>query len=328
MKAVYIREFSGPSGLEIRDVKEPQILSATDIIVNVKAAGVNRADLLQTLGKYPPPKGYPERIPGLEFAGEVSAIGDGVEMWRVGDRVFGITAGGGQAQYTTVDQSSVAQIPDGISYIDAAAYPEVFITANDAVFDQARLKKGETLLIHAIGSAVGLAALQLAKNAGAMVIGTSRTAEKLTKAAELGLDLGILADDPATISQKMLEAAGEKGADVILDLVGASYLNANLQCVANRGRIICVGMTGGSRGEIDLSILLRKRASLTGTVLRPRSILEKADAVRSFAKHVLPQITSGRLLPIIDTEFDSADVTAAYDRVASNLSFGKVVLTF
>src|SRR4051794_35951628 len=217
MKAIYIREFGSLDGLEIREVPPPHP-SARQVLVRVHAAGLNRADLLQVRGSYPPPQGYSPNIPGLEFAGEVAAVGENVETWKIGDHVFSITAGEAQAEYLLTDERLLAKIPERLSFSEAAAVPEAFITAHDAVFTLGGLKKGETLLIHAVGSGVGLAGLQLAKAKGAFVIGTSRTQDKLDKCEEFGLDSAILADKAIDFASSVKNATSGKGVDVILDL--------------------------------------------------------------------------------------------------------------
>ena len=338
MKAVYITEFGGPENLELRDVPEPPEPRGSDVLLKVLATGLNRADLLQVRGHYPPPDGYSPNIPGLEFAGEVAATGSDVRNWSAGDRVFGITAGEAQAEYLTTHESLLAAIPDNLSFTEAAAVPEVFITAHDACFTQCELKQNETLLIHAIGSGVGLAALQLAKANETTVIGTSRTAEKLGRCMEFGLDLGIATSDvgPQAASlrveqlfaEKVMEFTGGHGVDVILDLVGAAYFEQNLACLAAKGRLILVGLTSGSKAEFDLGLALRKRARIIGTMLRGRSIEEKTDATQRFVDKVVPLLASGEVRPNIDRIFAVEDVVAAYEYLGSNESFGKVVLKF
>src|SRR5262245_25097977 len=219
MKAVYIKEFGGVENLEIREVPEPPAPSGSKVLVRVHAAGLNRADILQRLGHYPPPEGYDPKIPGLEFAGEVTAIGDRVGRFKTGDRVFGITSGEAQAEFLLIDEALPTTIPDKLNFIEAAAVPEVFITAHDAIFTQAELKSGECLLIHAVGSGVGLAALQMAKANGVVVIGTSRTEDKLVRCKEFGLDHGIVPENGRFVESVQALTQGD-GVDVILDLVG------------------------------------------------------------------------------------------------------------
>jgi len=330
MRAVVITAPGGPEVLEVREVDPPESPTADRVCVRVHAAGLNRADLLQRLGKYPPPPGFPKDIPGMEFAGEVEAVGEEVRLWKIGQRVFGITAGGAQAELVVVPESTLAEIPSELDWAAAAAMPEVFITAHDALFTQADLHMGENVLIHAAGSGVGTAAVQLAHAAGATVFGTSRTSEKLERirALDLGLDEGItVGDNPASFVDAVRRRTGDKGADVILDLVGGPYLAANLEALAPRGRLLCVGTTAGAKSDLDLSIVMRKRLRIVGTVLRARSICEKAEATRRFASHVLPLVVRSLVRPVIDRTYPIEEIRAAHERLESNATFGKIVLT-
>jgi len=327
MKAVTIVSFGGVEGLEIREVPDAPPATLDRVRVRVRAAGLNRADILQRLGRYPAPPGYPQDIPGIEFAGEVSEVGDEVLRWKIGDRVFGITGGGGQAQYVTVPENHLAAIPSNLNWAAAAAVPEVFMTAHDALFTQCGLTIGERVLIHAAGSGVGTAAIQLIRAAGAFAYGTSRTADKLEKAKEFGLTESVVADnDPMEILAAVKSWTNDAGVDVILDLVGAAYLKANLAASATKGRLIFVGTTSGSKAEIDFSLAMHKRLRIMGTSLRIRSLEEKATATRLFAEQVVPLLRSGAVRPVIDKVFPMKEVRAAHQRIESNESFGKVVL--
>jgi NADPH2:quinone reductase len=326
MKAVYIKEFGGAENLEWRDVPDPAVPTGFQILVKVKAAGLNRADLMQRLGKYPPPAAYSPNIPGLEFAGEVAGIGDKVTTFRNGDRVFGITAGEAQAEYLLTEESLAAPIPENLSLVEAAAIPEVFITAHDAVFAQCNLEPGEWLLIHAVGSGVGLAALQLAKANGAIVAGTSRTQDKLDRCAEYGLDLPLLTERPV-FAEAVRKASGT-GANVVLDLVGGDYFPEDLRSLAVKGRIIIVGLTAGRSSQIDLGLALSKRAKIIGTVLRARNLEEKAAATKRFVDEVVPLFESRVLKPNLDKVFPASEIQAAHRYLESNKSFGKVVIEF
>jgi len=327
MKAVRIVSFGGVEGLQVVDVADAPPPTADRVLVRVRAAGLNRADILQRLGRYPAPPGYPQDIPGLEFAGEIAALGDDARTWQIGDRVFGITGGGAQAEYVTVPENTLARIPDNLDWAKAAAIPEVFMTAHDALFTQCGLKIGERVLIHAAGSGVGTAAIQLVRTAGAVAYGTSRTAEKLERAKEFGLAESVVVnDDPSSFSQAVKSWTGGAGVNVILDLVGGAYLKANLEALSLRGRLIFVGTTGGAKAEIDYSTVMGKRLSIMGTSLRTRSIEEKATATRLFAQHVVPLLASEEVRPVIDRVFKLEAVRAAHERIESNESFGKVVL--
>ena len=328
MKAVYIKEFGEPKDLELCEVAVSLISSETQVLVRVKAAGLNRADLLQVKGLYPPPAGYSPNIPGMEFAGEVVETGSAVKAFGVGDRVFGITAGEGQAEFLITDESVLAKVPDNLNFAEAAAVPEVFITAHDAIFTQADLKTGESILIHAVGSGVGLAALQLAKAKGCRVFGTSRTKDKLDKAAEFGLDVSILTDKNTKFSEIIKAETDGRGVNVILDLVGAPYFAENIASIAVKGRMMLVGLTGGRTAEFNLGAALQKRMTLMGTVLRGRSLEEKAEATKAFIEDVVPLLASGQIRPNLDRTFSAVNVVEAYEYLASNESFGKVVLEF
>lgn len=333
MKAVFIKEFGGIENLEIREVENPLPPVGNEVLVSVKASAINRADILQRKGLYPAPKDCSNEIPGLEFAGEVVEKGANVKSLSVGDRVFGIAAGGAQAELVLSDKSLLVKIPANLSFTEAAAIPEAFITAYDAIFTIGKLKKGETLLIHAVGSGVGLAALQLAKAKKIKVIGTSRNFHKLEKCRNFGLDYGILMNvdlnhNPKYFADLIQYYAPEQGVDVILDLVGGGYFQANLECLNSRGRLILVGLTAGAKAEFNLGTALRKRLCITGTVLRSRSVREKSEATKKFAKDVIPLLRTGRIRPNIDRIYKLADIGKAHEYLESNESFGKVVLEF
>ena len=334
MKAVYVKEFGGAENLEIREVENPLPPIKMQILVKVKTSALNRADVLQRKGLYPAPKNFPERILGLEFAGEVSEIGDEVNNFKVGDRVFGITAGGAQAEFVLTEESLLARIPENLNFVEAATIPEAFITAHDAIFTQGNLQAGETLLIHAVGSGVGLAALQLAKAKNIKTFGTSRTADKLEKCNKFGLDLGVVTtsesveENPNAFIEIIQYKNDGKGVDVILDLVGAKYFAANLESLALKGRLILVGLTSGSMAEFNLGIALAKRAHIFGTVLRSRTTPEKAEATAKFVEDVLPLIEKRLIVPNLDKVFRIEDICEAHEYLESNKSFGKVVLEF
>jgi putative PIG3 family NAD(P)H quinone oxidoreductase len=326
MKAVFVREFGGIEGLEIRQIDEPSYPKDKEILVRVKAAGINRADILQRRGLYPAPKDAPERVLGLEFAGEVVAIGDKVTKFRIGDRVFGITSGGAQAELLLSDEDLLMEIPENLSFVEAAAIPEAFITAHDAIFTLGQLQFSERVLIHAVGSGVGLAALQLTKTMNAKVFGTSRSKEKLKKCLEFGLDEAILMKEDVNFAEIIKMETNQVGVQLIIDLVGASYFQMNLESLASKGRLILVGLTGGRKAEFDLGRALSKRLKIIGTVLRSRSMEEKAEAVRKFAEYALPLFRNGILKPNVDMVFKMNQVMQAHECLESNKNFGKIVL--
>lgn len=323
MKAVIITEFGDPEVLEVREVDRPKP-GPRQILVRVAASGLNRADLLQRIGRYPAPHGYPQDIPGLEYSGVVEAVGSEVQLWKEGDRVMGIVAGGGYAEYIAVHERLAVQIPAGISLEDAGAIPEVFMTAFDALFRQVGLSEGETVLIHAVGSGVGTAAVQLTQAAGVRAIGTSRTREKVERALELGLDVGILGDEEWP--DKVLAASGDKGVDVILDLVGGSYLGGNLKVMGQEARQIVVGVPSGPTAEIDLRLLMGKRALIKGTVLRARPLEEKIALAREFEHRVCPLFAARRVRPVVDRTYPPEEAPQAHRFMADNENFGKILL--
>ena len=323
MRAVVITEFGGPEVLKVREVERPEP-GLRQLLVRVRASGLNRADLMQRAGKYPAPAESPQDVPGLEYAGTVEAVGPGVTLWKKGDRVMGIVGGGGYAEYVVVQERTAVRVPAGIDLADAGAIPEVFMTAFDAIFRQMSLSEGETVLIHAVGSGVGTAAVQLAQSAGVRSIGTSRTAEKIDRALELGLDVGVLGDE--NWPDRVLKASGGDGVDVILDLVGGAYLEGNLRVLAREGRHIVVGVPSGAKGEIDLRLLMGKRALIKGTVLRARPLEEKISLAREFEHRVCPLFAARKIRPIVDSTYRPEEAGDAHRAMAENRNFGKILL--
>ncbi|MCA1686416.1 MAG: NAD(P)H-quinone oxidoreductase [Planctomycetia bacterium] len=294
--------------------------------VRVRACGLNRADLMQCRGYYPAPKGAPSVIPGLEYAGEIDALGpDAVGPLAVGARVFGIVSGGGLAEYVVTPERMAVPIPGNLDMEQAAAVPEVFLTAHDALEARAGLRPGESVLVHAVGSGVGTAAAQLAHAMGCTVFGTSRTAEKLRLAAGLGVDVGI-DSQIEDFAEVVLRHTGGRGVDAMIDLVGAPALAGNLKALATCGRLVLVGLLGGGTGTVDLSVFLRKRLRVVGTTLRARPLEEKIAATRAFADRVVPWLERGLVRPVVDRAFAFEDVRPAQERLEANLGFGKVVL--
>jgi NADPH2:quinone reductase len=323
MRAVVVRQPGGPEVLEVRDVPLPNP-SKGEVRVRVAASGLNRADLVQRRGQYPAPPGWPQDIPGLEFSGTVEALGEGAEA-KVGQRVMGIVGGGGYAEAVVLHARELVPVPDGMSLTDAGAVPEVFATAYDALFLQLQLALGETVLVHAVGSGVGTAALQLANAAGARVIGTSRTAAKLERARELGLEHGVVTGE-GDWTQRVLELTNGRGVDVILDLVGGPYLAGNQKVIATRGRMVVVGVTGGPKAEIDLRALMGKRATMVGTVMRARPIEQKIALARTFADRLVPALAAGVLRPVVDAVYDPEQAADAHRRMEENDTFGKLLI--
>ena len=324
-KAIRIREPGGPEALELGEIEVPNP-GPTQVLVEVAAAGLNRADCLQRRGFYPAPPGVPPDVPGLEFAGVIESVGDSVATWKPGDRVMGIVGGGSMATRVLTEAAELMPIPDVLSYSDAAAVPEVFLTAYDAIVLQGGLSKGQTVLLHAVASGVGTAGIQLAKVLGADSVGTSRTADKLPRCADLGLTHAVLVEDAQFADA--VKSAVPNGVNVILDTVGAAYLSQNVQVIAKQGRLIVIGLMGGVKGELNLGLLLGKRASIHGSVLRSRAPEEKAALTKSFAEEMLGRFSTGELKPIIDDVLPMTEIQAAHRRMDANETFGKLVLTW
>ena len=314
----------GTLRVEYRPAPEP---GPGEVRVRVHGAGINRADLMQRLGFYPAPTGIPPDIPGLEFAGVVDALGPDMASPAIGTRVFGVTGGGAQAQQVIVPASHCANVPENLDLVAAGGIPEVFVTAHDAMRTRGRLAPGEHVLVHAVGSGVGTAVVQLAKAFGCTVTGTARTESKLDDARALGMDHGIVAPrelEPLAFSQAIVEHGGAP--DVVVDLVGGAYVTAEVAAIAPGGRIIIVGTLAGGMPAVPLLGLMQKRAEMHGTVLRPRSIADKAAATAAFVEEVVPMLASDEVRPIVDRVFPLGDAADAYALVETDTTFGKVVL--
>jgi putative PIG3 family NAD(P)H quinone oxidoreductase len=326
MKAVVFGGKGGPEVVEVREVPDP-VPSRGEVLVRVRAAALNRADLLQRRGLYPPPPGLREDVPGLELAGEVVRAGDGVTAWKPGDRVMAIAAGEAQAELAVVHERMLLPVPEGLGLEQAGAIPEAGVTSHDALFTLGGLRPGWVVLVHAVGSGVSTAAIQIAKAAGATVIGTSRTADKLERARALGLDHGVLVSrDEPRFADEVRKVAGRRGVPLILDFVGAPYAAENLAALAPGGRIVVIGTLGGPKATVDLGALMRARGSVIGTVLRPRPLDEKVAATQAFARDVLPLVAAGRVKPVVDEVLPMARAREAHERMERNESFGKLVL--
>jgi putative PIG3 family NAD(P)H quinone oxidoreductase len=324
MKAVIITRPGGPEVLEIQERPKPEP-GVGQIRVRVRASALNRADLMQREGNYPVPPGVSAEISGMEYAGEVDTLGPTATFWKIGDRVMGIVAGAGHAEYLCVHEREAMPVPKALLWEDAAAIPEVFITAYDALFNRLTLRTGETVLIHAVGSGVGTAALQIARVAGARVVGTARSADKLERAKQLGLDVAIDASRGDWAAQ--VEAAiGAQQVHAVVDLVGGNYLEGNLRVLALRGRIVVVGLTAGASSPFNMGVLIRKRITIVGTTLRARPLEEKIALAREFSERIIPFFDAGRLKPIVDRVFPFTEVRAAHELMHSNKTFGKIVL--
>ena len=323
MKAVILTGAGGPEVLSIGEVPKPEVRPGY-IRVAVRAAGLNRADLLQRQGRYPAPPGWPADIPGLEYAGEVEAV-RGTSRWKIGDRVMGLVGGGACAELVTVHADEALAVPEGLSFAEAAAIPEVFLTAWDALVTRGRLGPGERVLIHAVGSGVGTAAAQIARHLGATVLGTSRSSDKLARALVYGLDIGI-----DTARTPFREAVTEP-VHLVLDAIGGPAFGDNLAVLAPRGRLVLLGYLGGTRTTADLGPIVRNRLEVIGTAMRVRTLEERRALVAEFAERMLPLFDrrieqAAPLRPVLQATFPMERIADAHRLLESNETFGKVVL--
>ncbi len=325
MRAAVFTGAGGAASIEIREAHRPEPPEG-HALVRVRATALNRADLLQRDGRYPPPRGAPRDIAGLEFAGEVAALGTGVRLVAAGDRVFGLSDGGAHAEYLAVPEALLVRIPDALDWIHAAAAPEACITAHDALITQAYAGTGARVLIHAVGSGVGTAAVQIARAFGMVPFGTTRTAEKLERARDLGLEAGVALENPAALRDEVSRWTDDGMVDVVLDLLGGPYTEASIQVLAPLGRLVLIGLIAGGEARLPLGQLLRRRLTLRGTVLRSRSLDEKASATALFARDVVPMLERGEVRAIVDSCYPLDAMREAHLRMESNESFGKIVI--
>jgi len=323
MRAVVITSPGDPDVLKLTEVPDP-VPGPGEVLVEVAAAGVNRADVLQRMGFYPPPPGAPP-YPGLECSGRISALGPGVTVWQPGDEVCALLGGGGYAEQVAVPQGQLLPVPDGVSLVDAAGLPETACTVYATVFQQARLTPGETILVHGGAGGIGTMAIQLAKSFGARVICTAGTPAKLERCTELGADLAVsyVRDDFVSAVDVF---TGGRGADVILDIVGGPYLARNVAALATGGRLLVVSTQGGSSAELDLQMLMRKRAGILASTLRARPPADKAVIVAGVREQVWPLISAGRVRPVTDRVLPMADAADAHRVLEQGTHVGKILL--
>jgi putative PIG3 family NAD(P)H quinone oxidoreductase len=324
MRAIIITRPGGPEVLEVLERPKPEP-GVGQIRVRVRASALNRADIMQREGNYPVPPGVTADISGMEYAGEVDALGPAATLWKGGERVMGIVGGGGHAEFLCVHEREAMPVPSSLSWEEAAAIPEAFLTSHDALFNRLKLRTGETLLIHAVGSGVGTAGLQIARATGARVVGTARTASKLERAKKLGLDVGIDASRGDWATQ-VESAIGTERVQAVMDLAGGNYLDGNLRVLALRGRMVVVGLTAGATAQLNMGVLLRKRLTIVGTTLRARPLEEKIELARDFSERVVPLFEAGRLKPVVDRVFSFSEIRAAHELMASNNTFGKIAM--
>lgn len=326
MRAVRIREPGDADVLQVREVADPEA-GPDDVVVEVRAAGLNRADLYQRRGHYPAPPGAPADIPGLEYAGVVAEVGRRVRDLSPGDRVMGLVGGGAYAERVATPVGMALPVPERLSLVEAAGVPEVFVTAWDALHRQLDLRMGESVLIHAVGGGVGTAALQLAAVGGASRIFGTASGPKLRAVADLELPLDVPVDyreeDFAEVVRRDTDGGG---VNAILDVVGGEYWDRNVASLAPRGRMVLVGLLGGRSAEVDLGAVLRNRLTVVGTVLRSRPLSEKLALTREFRERVLPLLAGGRLRPVVDRTFPLEEASAAHRFMEENRNVGKVVL--
>ena len=325
MRAAIITELGGPEVIRVQETEDP-IAGPDEVLVEVKASALNRVDLMQRQGGYTAPQGVRSDVPGQEFAGVVTSVGERVNGLTPGEKVFGLLAGGGNADRVVTHELMAIPMPPNLEFAQAAAIPHVFITAYDALFNICDLKMGESVLIHAIGSGVGTAAIQLAHQAGAYVFGTAGSDDKLARAAKLGLDVGINYKDK-DFAQVVEERTGGAGVNVVFDMVGGPYWERNLASLSLKGRMVLFGLIGGNKVEADLGNFFPKRLQVHGTVSGRRPMEEKIELTHQFKRHVLPLIVDGRIQPVIDRTFPLEKVTEAHEYMESNANFGKIILT-
>ncbi len=324
MRAISIPTFGGPEALTLTELPDPQPAPG-EVRIRVAAAGVNRADTLQRQGFYPPPPGESE-LPGLEVSGTIDALGEGVTQWQLGDQVCALLAGGGYAEYVTVSALQCLPMPAGVSLIDAAALPEVVCTVWSNVFLTANLQPGETLLVHGGSSGIGTMAVQLGREVGAQVAVTAGSADKLAACRELGAEILINYREEDFV-ERIRSATGGAGANVILDNMGAKYLDRNIRALAEAGRLVIIGMQGGTKGELDIAALLARRAAVIATSLRARSAAEKATIVAAVREHVWPLIEAGRIRPVVHATYPLAEAAQAHRSLEASGHIGKILLT-
>ena len=328
MKVLRIRGAKGSEALALEDAEAP-VPGAGELQVRVRAAGLNRADLLQLRGHYPAPPDAPQDVPGLEFAGEVLAVGARVRRFRAGDRVMGLVGGGAFSEQLVLHEREALPVPEGLDFAQAAALPEAYLTAFDALVLQGGLQAGETVLIHAVASGVGSAAALLCRAAGAQVVGTGRNAHKLARAKDWGVAHALLCEQsPPHFAERVRAATGGRGADLALDLVGGDYLPETLQAMAPRGRVMLVGLVAGRTAPLDMGLVLSRRLRLTGTVLRSRPQEEKMALVQAAERQLLPLMRAGVLPPVIDAVLPFSAVSEALARMQGNAAVGKLVLAW
>ncbi|HVA36871.1 MAG TPA: NAD(P)H-quinone oxidoreductase [Candidatus Dormibacteraeota bacterium] len=325
MLTATIPSYGGPEAIRIAEVPDP-VPGPNEVLVRVRAAGLNRAELMQRAGKYPAPPGADNTRLGLEFAGVVEALGPGSTQWKAGDRVMGLVTHGSQSQYVAIHERALAAVPENLTDVEAGGTPEAFITAHDALFTIGGLRPGTDVLVHAIGSGVSTSALQLAVAAGARVFGTARTAEKLERAEALGLAGGIDVSATPAFDEELRSHTDGRGVDLVIDYVGVPYFDRNVRSLGYQGRLVLVGSLGGQHGEVNMAPALAKRLRIEGTTLRARPFEQRCAATQAFAREVVPLLARGAVKPIVDCTFPLERLADAHRAMEANVNFGKIVI--
>ncbi|MEO6850658.1 MAG: NAD(P)H-quinone oxidoreductase [Mucilaginibacter sp.] len=326
MKAIVITQPGGPEVLQIQERPKP-VFGPGEVLVKVAVAGINRPDVYQRKGSYPPPAGAPQDIPGLEIAGTIAEVGTDVTRWKVGDKVCALVMGGGYAEYCNVPQGQCLPVPENLSMAEAASLPETFFTVWSNVFDRGALKKGESLLVHGGSGGIGVAAIQMAKALGSTVYVTAGSEEKCSFCEDIGADRAInyKTEDFVEIIKQI--TAG-KGVNVILDMIGGDYMPGNIQSLADDGRLVLINTMKGKDALVDLSAVMRKRLVITGSMLRSREIAFKTAIARKLEENIWPLLASGKIKPIIYAVFPAAEAAKAHQLMESSEHMGKIVLSF
>lgn len=326
MKAIVITQPGAPDVLQIAERPTPAY-GPDEVLVKVAAAGINRPDIYQRKGNYPPPPGAPPDIPGLEISGTITQVGDGVKRWKIGDKICALVIGGGYAEYCNVPEGQCLPIPEGLNLVEAASLPETFFTVWSNVFDRGKLQPGESLLIHGGSSGIGVTAIQMARALGSKVYITAGSDEKCEFCRSLGADEAINYRTHDFVNE-VERITHKKGVNVILDMIGGSYTPRNLRALAEDGRLVMINTMEGKDVQIDLSLVMRKRLSITGSMLRPRSVAFKAEIAASLEKNIWPLLASGQIKPVVSAIFPAHQAADAHALMESSQHVGKIVLSF
>lgn len=326
MKVVVITQPGAPEVLQLTERPQPVPLSH-EVLIKVAVAGINRPDVFQRKGNYPPPPGAPQDIPGLEIAGTIEAVGNNVTKLKPGDRVCALVIGGGYAEYCTAPEGSCLPVPDNLTLIEAASLPETFFTVWSNVYDRARLQPGQSLLVHGGSSGIGVTAIQIAKALGSTVYVTAGSEDKCRFCEQLGADKAINYKQE-NFAEAIAQLTKRQGVDVILDMIGGDYTPLNLQALGNEGRLVMINSMNGKDVQVDLSIVMRKRLNITGSMLRSRDVEFKAAIAQQLKEHVWPLLTNGKIKPVVHEVFQAANAAKAHELMESSEHIGKIVLEF